>query len=319
MSKLIASLSKGEVDRNAAEAQDRFIPGLASATKGVDVAERVVDGIASTIHIDRDGEIILPSAFAARMDKFMGSNAPFAAAHTHRSQSGAPTQIGWVMEMAIEADRVPCKFRFATTSVAEDWWKLASDPKGKGIAFSIGFYPIRFVYGSAGDLVKQFPELRKPLKDAGVDDEDKLRVYTEIELLEISGVMAPSNRESLQMLAAKMLGLPDPEAAGEEALAALVERISDAVLEKMSAGTTVEPATLEMQRDTATDDLKAFFVEQIDELKALLPDTINLAPDADGPTGDATDEDEAAAGDDVGQSLEAHLAAIRSIVAGGAQ
>lgn len=170
------ALTKGKCDRNEQQAKDRFIPGFAGGQKGVDLARRTVTGIASTIHLDRDGEIILPSAFEARRELFMSSNAPFAAAHTHRTSDGSPTQIGWTMTMAIAAYEVRCGFQFATTDVAEEWWKLASDSRGKGIAFSIGFIPIRWVFGTVADLVAEFPEIKRAVKDAGLKDTDTLRV-----------------------------------------------------------------------------------------------------------------------------------------------
>jgi len=225
------SLEKGMIDRKSAEAQDRFIPGVASAQKGIDRDSRTVDGVASTINIDRDGESILPSAFKARAQKFLASNSPFAAAHTHRSPDGTPTQIGWIMGMDIDSEKVGAKFQFAKTNLAEEWWKLASDPKGKGIAFSIGFIPMEWASGSVAELSREFPEIRQAVKAAGLADDDRLRVYTDIELLEISGVMAPSNRESLQLLSAKMFGR---EKQAEDFAAAIVELMGKAMDERMA-------------------------------------------------------------------------------------
>jgi len=193
-------LETGVIEKDSEEAKGRFMKGY---TKGVDIANRTIDGVASTINLDRHWEVILPSAVAARAEAFMKSNAPFLAAHSHRTGDASPTQIGWVIELSTSKADVPCKFRFATTDVAEEWWKLGSDANGKGIAFSIGFYPIRWVYGSVADLVKEFPELKKVFKAAGLSDTDRVRVYTEIELVEISAVPCPANRESIQILAAK--------------------------------------------------------------------------------------------------------------------
>ena len=179
----------------------REFDGVAGGAKGgVDLAAKTITGIASTINLDRDEEIILPSAFAKWLPKFLSGNSPFNNAHQHRGPK--PTQIGWVMEAKIDREKLSCKFRFVEdddpTSAANHWWKLAKDPKGKGIGFSVGFIPKRWVYGSVADLVKEFPQIRKILADAGYKDEDRLRVYTEVELLEISAVPVGSNRESLQ-------------------------------------------------------------------------------------------------------------------------
>ncbi len=213
------------VDRNSQDAKDRFIPGVAGGGKGVDLAGRTIDGIASTIQIDRDGECILPSAMTPGMAKFLNSNAPFAAAHTHRAPDGSPTQIGWVMTAAIDKEKVAAKFLFSETNLANEWWKLASDPKGKGIAFSIGFIPVDYVYAPVRELCKAFPELAAPCKAAGLKEHEDLRVYTNIELLEISGCMAPSNRESLQRIVAKAFGDDLASAAPSEAVELLAQKL----------------------------------------------------------------------------------------------
>ena len=291
-------LTKGSVARDSDEAKDRFIPGLAGAQKGLNADERTVDGIASTIELDRDGEVILPSAFKARMGKFLNSNAPFAAAHTHRAPDGKPTQIGWVDAMRIEADRVPCTFRFAKTSVAADWWDLASDPKGKGIAFSIGFYPVKYVWGTVEDLVRAFPELAGPFNRAGLAPADRVRVYTEIELVEISAVMAPSNRESLQLLAAKFFG----KGLDDDAAVKIVDEIAAAVAKALLADTGI--VTGAMTQLAAIRDEIAELNEQI----TLSPESLDedTPPDAP-PAGESPDEP----GDDDGAQSELQAAAER--------
>lgn len=329
-------LERGECRRTDERARDRFIPGLAGGraegSRGVDLAARTITGVASTINIDRHGEIVLPSAFAARAEQFVASNAPFAAAHAHRSESGSPTQIGWVMGLKIEAARVVCQFKFAETAVAEEWWKLASDAAGKGIAFSIGFYPVRWVYGTVADLVNEFPEIKRPVRDAGLKDDDRLCVYTEIELVEISAVMAPSNRQSLQLLAAKLFGLPS-DADNGKALDELVERIATAVAakgrrpeERDAAAAVLARAMadcLQPKLDALGEQLKAFVLEQLDEVRAVLPDPAGLLAGCphDGEDPDAADGGDpspgrgaGAAADDPG--MRAELAAMAARLGG---
>lgn len=284
-------LETGTVKRGSRDAEDRFVVGY---TKGVDLGGRTVDGLASTINLDRDGEVILPSAFAARLDKFKDGNSPFLAAHTHRAASGEPTQIGWVVEISITAADVPCKFRFGTTDNADQWWKLASDPEGKGIAFSIGFRPIRWVQGSVADLVGQFPELVPIFEAAGLADDDWVRVYTEIELYEISGCAVPSNREAIQVLAAKMAEVfGRDEADGEELLKAFGTKLADEVFARLADapfGVTLE--VVQKKIDQLMPTISELLVEQIDEIKARLPDNVNpdapdSCPDPDGRGTDA--------------------------------
>ena len=268
-------LEKGVVDRNSDEAKDRYIWGVAGGTKGgVDRAERTCEGIASTIQVDRDGEIVLPSAFKARLSKFESGSSPFGAGHLHRPADANPTQIGWVMEVRIEKHRVPCTFRFSETTAAGEWWKLASDPKGKGIMFSIGFIPIRWVYGTVADLVKEFPEIREAVREAGLHDEDKLRVYTEIELLEISAVFVGSNREALQLLAAKALVAGE---GAEEAMAKFSDELAAKVVERLKAAGLLPADVL----DEIKEQLVATVVVITDKVNELM-DTITLSSDPHG-------------------------------------
>ncbi len=288
-------LESGQVKAGSAEAKERFIPGY---SKGVDAANRTVDGIASTINLDRDGEVILPSAFAARLDKFKAGSSPFLAAHTHRSASGKPTQIGWVAEISITKATVPCKFQFGTTDTADDWWKLASDPKGKGIAFSIGFRPIRWVQGSALDLAGEFAQLKPVFAAANLRDDDHVRVYTEIELYEISACAVGSNREALQARAAKMaklLGGDGDDDDGQKLLDALAQDLAERVAAHLDEAPGITAlAALSRKVDAAIDTLREIIVDQIDELKNRLPDNVNPPPSDSCPGPDEGGPDAAA-------------------------
>jgi len=192
----------GAIEKTAADAADRAFYGV---TKGVDLGARTADGVASTIQLDRDGEIILPAAVKARLGKFTGGHRPMLSQHTHRTSNAAAAQAGWVKAIGVEKFDVPCTFRFGRSAAGEDWWALASDPDGFGIAFSVGFIPIRWAQGSVKDLVKAFPEIREAVAAAGLADDDWLRVWTEIELLEVSCVGVPSNAGCVQR-AAEVLG-----------------------------------------------------------------------------------------------------------------
>jgi len=211
----------GAVEKDAADARDRAFYGV---TKGVDLAARTADGVASTIQVDRDGEIILPSAVKSRLDMFTGGHRPMLSQHTHRTSTAAAGQAGWVKEISVVKYEVPCKFLFGRSRAGEDWWLLASDPDGFGIAFSIGFIPKRWAQGSVKDLLKAFPEIREAVKAAGLADDDWLRVWTEIELLEISCVGVPSNAGCVQR-AVELLGRRG--AGAGEIVKALVGRAAD--------------------------------------------------------------------------------------------
>ena len=193
-----SKLQSGSYDAKDGLAHARKLLGK-SIPGSVNLSERTVVGMASTISVDRDGEIILPSSMETDLVRFLASNAPFLAQHTHRTDSARPAQIGWVVEGKVSGYEVPCLFRYGATDAAEDWWKLASDPKGKGHAFSIGFRPLRWVRGNVADLVAQFPEIADAVKAEGLAKDAQLTVYTEIELYEISACGVPSNRDAVQL------------------------------------------------------------------------------------------------------------------------
>lgn len=262
-------LQTGTIERNSADAKDRFIT---FQTKAVDRDKRTIEIVASTINLDRDGEIILPGAFTKTMGKFLGGTSPFLAAHTHRANDATPTQTGWVMTMAILKAIVTAVVRFAKTDVAEQWWLLASDPDGKGIAASIGFIPIRWIYGSAVDIVAEFSELKPILAAAGYKDEDRLRVYTEIELLEISGVPVPSNREAIQILAAKAAGDE-----GQKALDDFEAQLAAAVARQLEIGNWESAIEAVGEQVSQLRNELRDGISELQELITLSSDTLGLS------------------------------------------
>jgi len=272
-------------------------------SKTVNLAARSVDGIASTINIDRDGDVILPAALARDLSRFLATNAPFLAAHRHRSEDGSPTQIGWVTRAAATPTDVRCTFQYAITDVAQEWWKLASDPAGKGHAFSIGFIPLKAVRGSAADAVKAYPELAAVVKAAHLRDGDPLTVYTELELLEISACPVPSNRQSLQLLSAKLFGLEDGDGAKatEQLKALVVEAVESAIRNPQSAISDLLQAAI----DNLTSDLPVEIDRQFCELKSLLPDNVN-------PIGDGCAREPAAGDDDAAAAVARAMAMAKA-------
>jgi hypothetical protein len=190
------SLQRGAIEANNPEAQGRFLVAVNRA-KRLDIEARKAWFVASTNEVDRKGTVILPSAFRAGLGSF-GRHSPFLAAHMPWVEGGEPTQIGTIVELAIEADRVTIAVVYARTDNAEQWWRLASDPS-QSVAVSVGFIPRGYVSGTAADLLGQFAELARPFADAGLADDDRLTVYTAVELLEVSQVAVPANSGAVQL------------------------------------------------------------------------------------------------------------------------
>lgn len=228
---------KGMLGLKAAPARMAELRSIAEDQGWIEQAkadDHLIVGGASTLHVDRDGEIIHPKAIGRRLAGFLDGSAPFAAAHAHRSDDGLPTQIGWVDQGVVGTTVVACLFRFAGTDTAEQWRRIARDPKGKGLAFSVGFMPHTWSEGTVADLASEMPELKPALEAAGLGDEQRLRVYTDIELIEISAVMAPSNRQSLQLLEAKGLDAPGVAAAIEAAAERASARLADTITAQLT-------------------------------------------------------------------------------------
>ncbi len=133
----------------------------------------------STNSVDRDGEIVEPLAFKKTLPKFM-KRPVLVSSHDYRDLT---SQIGEWEKLKITENGLEGRPRYYIGQGNEqaDWgFKLAS----KGMAaFSIGFIPKEWV---DGDGVKE-----------------PRRTYKEVELLEISQVIVPSNREAIQSIRSK--------------------------------------------------------------------------------------------------------------------
>jgi len=143
--------------------------------KSVDEKNRRIAGIASTGNIDRDGEIILPEAFAESLPGYMQNNIVLAA-HRHRLDAGQSPVVANVVEAKIAKNGLEVIIEFhSITKLAEEYWQLYSQKKQKGL--SIGFIP----------------------QEGGYEEREGRRVYvhTKIEWIELSVVPVPSNREAL--------------------------------------------------------------------------------------------------------------------------
>ncbi len=149
--------------------------------RGVNADEGTVDMLipVSTASVDRDGEIVEPLAFKKTLPKFM-KRPVLVSSHDYRDLT---SQIGEWTKLKITENGVEVKPKYYINEGNEqaDWgFKLAS----KGMAaFSIGFIPKEWV---DGDGVKE-----------------PRRTYKEVELLEISQVIVPSNREAIQSIRSK--------------------------------------------------------------------------------------------------------------------
>lgn len=151
-------------------------------TKQVYEEDNEVDIVISTSAIDRDREVVRPEGMRIMKPKRI----PLVAAHHY---SDLRKHIGELKRIKPEGEEIPARARyFAGMGNAEaDWgWTLV---KLEVAAYSIGFRPIKHEDADLDDekVLEQVRAGKKPL-----------RTFTEWELVEVSHVIVPSQREAVQ-------------------------------------------------------------------------------------------------------------------------
>ncbi len=155
------------------KAQKHFC-ALPISVKSIDEEARAIRVLASSASKDRDGEILLPSAFKQDLPIYL-QNPVVLACHTHRTADARPPVVGHCLKVWIDRAGLWAVIKFARTQLAEDYWILYRD--GAMRAVSVGFRPLEW-------------------HEERIDGE-VTRVYDRVELLEISCVPVPSNRDAL--------------------------------------------------------------------------------------------------------------------------
>ena len=217
-----------------------------ATVKSINTEERTIDVLASTADVDRDGDIIKPSAFKKRIGSFL-ANSVILACHQHRLSSGSSPVIGSAIPETIKVTDKGLFFtmKFAETALGEEYWILYRD--GHMRAFSVGFIPEKWEDGKG--------------RDSG-------KIFTQVELLEVSAVPVPSNPHALAR--AKGYFDDDSEDHLAEAIKAYQEQIKDLITESIKSH---------------FDDLH----ESLEEIKDLLvPDPDDLHEDKLGSSHDST-------------------------------
>lgn len=158
----------------------KIVKFFSTEIKSVDTENRIVDAIVSTKKVDRDGDVIMPDAFAKRLKVYKDHPVLLSSHYYHDLKS----QIGEAVGLKITDAGLEVKFKYYTGEGNDqaDWgFNLAQ----KGIAaFSIGFMGMEYEW----------------IKEKDKDGVERItgRKYTDVELLEISQVLVPSNRGALQ-------------------------------------------------------------------------------------------------------------------------
>lgn len=201
---------------------------FASEVKSVNEQEMTVLAVVSTKKTDRDGDIILPEAFKSRL-KLYKDHPVFLSSHKYGSLM---SQIGEAVSVKITDAGLEATFKYyvGKGNPEADWaFELAK----QGIAaFSVGFIGHDW----------------EPIEDK----ESKIitgRTFTDVELIEISQVVVPSNRGALQM--------------GRSAAQAEVE-IMEAVEKGFASGKLKERAEEKSQvKEKTTEEPSGHYTEKI--------------------------------------------------------
>lgn len=155
---------------------------LGGVVRGIDTEARTVTGYASTGNVDRYGEVVEPGAFARDLPRFLSERHLFAANHNYVTWDSEPSIIGRITEGRIDDKGLFITAAFDSDPLAEKWWTKYKS--GTLNSFSIGFIPLKW-------------EDRQIKCGDDAAAAKTVRTYTDVELLEISAVPIPANRESI--------------------------------------------------------------------------------------------------------------------------
>ena len=163
-------------------------------TKAVEGQEGYIKAIVSTDSIDRDGEVILMSAWGDTLNEFL-KHPVLLSSHDYNDLT---KQLGeWVdLKVTDKGLEGIAKYYINMGNPEADWgYELAK--KGKS-AYSVGFMSNDYMEGGTSQ-----------------DGYEPKRTYTDVELLEISQVSVPSNRDALVEMRSKGIDKVAEEIADE--------------------------------------------------------------------------------------------------------
>jgi len=163
-------------------------------TKAVEGQEGYIKAVVSTDAIDRDGEVILMSAWGKTLNEFL-KHPVLLSSHDYNDLT---KQLGeWVdLKVTDKGLEGIAKYYINKGNAEADWgYELAK--RGKS-AYSVGFMSNDYVEGGTSQ-----------------DGYEPKRTYTDVELLEISQVSVPSNRDALVEMRSKGIDKVAEEIADE--------------------------------------------------------------------------------------------------------
>lgn len=174
---LVERIQTGECDyaaRFSAKGTEdyRELPSL--VVKSIDIPKRQIETVVSDASLDRYDEIILPEAFRELLSAYL-QNPVVISSHQHRLETGHSSVVGQTVRAWIDETGLHVVIQFAETELGNEFWYLYSNKYQR--AFSVGFIPLESKTEKRSDKLVQ--------------------IWTKVELLEISCVAVPANRNAL--------------------------------------------------------------------------------------------------------------------------
>lgn len=155
------------------------------------IGDNKLRAYASTLRPDRDNEIILPDAYLEHKDTFM-KNPVLLKFHDYWSES-----VGRITMLDHDDYGIVIEIEFAPT---DEGRKFATLYKGGFMnAFSIGFIPKKIISSDSDEVINLMSKF-------GINKASVSRIYKSIELLEVSCVPVPSNRDAIVLQAKSFCG-----------------------------------------------------------------------------------------------------------------
>jgi HK97 family phage prohead protease len=159
-----------------------------SQLQAIDVKGATVDAMVSTVNPDRYREIVVPSAFARRLDAYR-RNPMHLWAHDPRALENV---IGRALDVQATKGGFMARFQYAVDENPKA--RMAFDMIRAGFlnAYSVGFYIHEWITPKELD---KYPEIREEL--GTIDLTEVECIFIDVELFEVSLCAVPANRESL--------------------------------------------------------------------------------------------------------------------------
>jgi len=142
--------------------------------KTINLDERTIDFVLSTADIDRYGEIVEPSAFRGSLPQFM-RNPAFPFGHWYEASGDQTPTLGHWRDVRITEGAL----------VGTAWFK----PRGLGEQVWLDYVEGNLTSVSVAFLTRAWEMREVPID--GV--QRRVRVFTEVDLLEVSAVLIPAN------------------------------------------------------------------------------------------------------------------------------